>query len=218
MKKQGAAWGRFGKGNWAVKLLWLGKWAMSSMEKAGLLQARGSQPHKCPGERRKVKLGSGKEGFVVSCFGISGLGLMEQSHPCCLSSNSCLQAGEVSQLQGMTEERGNLGVGKGSLACGSPREKGVCILSPLLNSHPTAALPKAGRMFLSPPPQSSKNRFLWKLRTDSAEINPLIYLSLISCGDIVGDSGTLQVPWACSRDQSGNLFYTWLLPLGLVNK
>lgn len=138
-------------------------------KKAGLLQGRGSQPQKCPGERRKMKLGSGKEGFVVSCFGINGLFRQEQSHPCCLSSNSCLQAGEMSHLWGMTEGGGNLGVGWDLLAlhqgCGSPWENGVCLLSPLLNSYPTAALPKAGRM--SPEQQKSvlmkaQDWFCWK--------------------------------------------------------
>lgn len=44
--------------------------------------------------------------------------------------------------------------------CGSPREKGVYLLSPLPNSYPIIAIPKAGRTSLSPPPQSSKNQFL----------------------------------------------------------
>lgn len=114
-EKQGAAWARLGKGNWAVKLLWLGKWAISSVEKAGLLQGWGSQPHKCPGERRKVKLGSENEGFVVSCLGISGLFRQGQSHPYFLSSNSCLWAGGMSQLQGMAEGGGRLWTGKESL-------------------------------------------------------------------------------------------------------
>lgn len=68
------------------------------MEKAGLLQGRASQPQKCPGERRKMKPGSGNERLVVSCSGISGLFSQEQSHPCCLSSNSW--AGEMSQAAG----------------------------------------------------------------------------------------------------------------------
>lgn len=200
-EKQGAAWARLGKGNWAVKLLWLGKWAMSSMEKAGLLPGWGSQPQKCPGDSRKMKLGSGNEGLVVSCFGISGLFSQQQSHPCCLSSNSW--AGEMSQAAGNDWGRrkflGREGISWLFARAVEALERMESV-SLVLSWIPTPLLPFPRQRGCS-----------WAHLPKTAKISsyessglalleePHIYLSLISWDDIVADSASLQAPRAFWR-------------------
>lgn len=102
------------KGKLSCEIAVVGKMSHELHGKGWTAPGRGSQPHKCPGERRKMKLGSGNEGLVVSCFGISGLFSQQQSHPAAFHPTA-LQAGEMSQLQARTEGGGNWWIGKESL-------------------------------------------------------------------------------------------------------